>query len=42
MDHLFASDTLYKKLINCEVLDTLNIFEKSISDHLPIVAEFKM
>ena len=42
MDHLFTSNTLYKKLINCEVLDNLNIFEKSISDHLPIIAEFKL
>ena len=42
MDHLFASNSLYEKLISCKVLDDLNIFEDSISDHLPILAEFKL
>ena len=40
IDHLFASDSLYDRLNNCKVLKDLNIFEDSISDHLPILAEF--
>lgn len=42
IDHLFVSNSLYEYLINCKVLDDIKIFENSISDHLPIVADFKM
>ncbi len=41
IDHLFISNKLFKKINNCIVGDKFNIFEKSISDHLPIIAEFK-
>ena len=40
IDHLFTSSNLYDSLTKCYVLDGKDIFEKGISDHLPIIAEF--
>lgn len=42
MDHLFVTDSLSSKLQNCDTGEKLEIFEKSISDHLPIIADFKI
>jgi len=41
MDHLFVTDSLFSTLKQCRTGDDLDIFEKSISDHLPIIADFK-
>jgi endonuclease/exonuclease/phosphatase family metal-dependent hydrolase len=41
MDHLFATNPLYLLLNHCAVGDGSNIFTNSVSDHLPIVADFR-
>ena len=40
MDHLFVTDLLFSTLSQSTAGDNLDIFEKSISDHLPIIADF--
>jgi exonuclease III len=40
MDHLFVTNDLYSKLEKCNVGDQTIIFDKSLSDHLPIIADF--
>ena len=40
MDHLFVTERLITKLINCTVGDQTIVFDK-LSDHLPIIADFK-
>lgn len=42
IDHLFVTNSLSAKLDRCDARSDLNIFEKSISDHLPIVADFDL
>lgn len=42
IDHLFSSPYLFSKLVDCSVDDKYQIFEKSISDHLPIIADFNL
>lgn len=40
LDHLYVSNNMYKQLVkSCTILDK-NIFEHSLSDHLPIMADF--
>jgi len=41
IDHLYVSDNLYQQLGNCVVGDKNIIFRKSLSDHLPIISDFK-
>ena len=41
IDHLFASDDLFKDLVDCNIVDQEAIFENKLSDHIPIVANFK-
>ena len=41
IDHLFVSDVLYSKLASCVTGDQEVVFGESISDHLPIIADFK-
>jgi hypothetical protein len=41
MDHLFTTKTLAEKLKNCNIFDQSVIFGDSISDHLPIIADFE-
>jgi exonuclease III len=41
IDHLFVTNNLYKNLIECNVGDKSIIFKESLSDHLPIIANFK-
>lgn len=41
MDHLFVTNDLYVKLKNCTVGDKNIVFGQSLSDHLPIIAEYK-
>jgi exonuclease III len=41
MDHLFASSDLSSMLDNCTVGDQALVFGRSLSDHLPIIADFR-
>ena len=41
IDHLFVSDALYSRLISCITGDADVVFGESISDHLPIIADFE-
>ena len=40
IDHLFVTNDLYSRLISCTVGDQSVIFGESLSDHLPIIADF--
>ncbi len=40
IDHLFVSDALYSMLVGCRTGNEDTIFGGSISDHLPIIADF--
>jgi hypothetical protein len=42
IDHLYVSNDLYSRLDKCRVGDQAIIFGKSLSDHLPIIADFKI
>lgn len=41
MDHLFVTQNIYENIINCETGYHKHIFDGLLSDHLPIIAEFK-
>ncbi len=41
IDHLYVTNLLCKKLNKCVAGDQANNFGKSVSDHLPIIADFK-
>jgi exonuclease III len=41
MDHLFVSNQLYSRLDKCTVGDRDVIFDRALSDHLPIIADFR-
>jgi len=41
LDHLFVSNGLFSTLEKCHVGDQAIIFGKSLSDHLPIIADFR-
>jgi len=40
IDHLYVTNYLYMQLKKCAVGDQSTIFGKSMSDHLPIIADF--
>jgi exonuclease III len=40
MDHLFVSGSLVARLVSCGTAEHARVFEASLSDHLPIVADF--
>lgn len=40
MDHLFVTNDLYSTIQGCEVGNRSVVFNKSLSDHLPIIADF--
>ncbi len=42
IDHLFVTRLLSSKLKKCTTGEKTTIFEKSISDHLPIIADFEV
>jgi len=42
MDHLFVSRKLADRLVSCETGTLEDIFDKNLSDHLPIIAEFDL
>ncbi len=41
LDHLFVTENLYSKIDKCETGKHEDVFEKSLSDHLPVIADFK-
>lgn len=41
IDHLFVTDSLFSVLKNCTLGDESTVFGKSVSDHLPIIADFE-
>ena len=41
MDHLFVTPNIYKNIHTCMIGNQDIIFKESLSDHLPIIAEFK-
>lgn len=41
LDHLFLSNVLVPQLISCRAETGWGVFERSLSDHLPIVAELR-
>lgn len=41
MDHVFVSNALADQILSCETGDSARVFEGSLSDHLPIIAEFQ-
>ncbi len=41
MDHLFVTHNLYSRLDTCEAGDQSIVFGNSLSDHLPIIADFE-
>jgi exonuclease III len=41
LDHLYVSNKLYTNLKKCTVGEKSVIFDKGLSDHLPIIAEFE-
>ncbi|MCD4666037.1 MAG: endonuclease/exonuclease/phosphatase family protein [Bacteroidales bacterium] len=41
MDHLFVSEHMTLQLLSCMTGDARRVFGNSLSDHLPIIAEFK-
>lgn len=41
LDHLFVSAALVEQLRTCTVGDRSRVFDNSLSDHLPIIAEFE-
>jgi exonuclease III len=40
MDHLFVTDALASRLVSCDTGNPERVFGESLSDHLPIVADF--
>ena len=40
MDHLFITDSLAPRLVSCNIGNPERVFGESLSDHLPIVADF--
>lgn len=41
IDHLFVTNNLYSRIRMCKVGDQAIVFDNSLSDHLPIIADFK-
>ena len=42
MDHIFVSQNMYTTIVRCNVEAHNTIFDKNLSDHLPIISEFKL
>jgi endonuclease/exonuclease/phosphatase family metal-dependent hydrolase len=40
IDHLFVSESLAARLVSCITADHARVFDASLSDHLPILADF--
>lgn len=41
MDHLYVPDVMKSRLLSCVTGDDEHVFNNSLSDHLPIIAEFE-
>ena len=41
MDHLYIPERMKPELLSCMTGDAEQVFDRSLSDHLPIIAEFK-
>jgi endonuclease/exonuclease/phosphatase family metal-dependent hydrolase len=41
MDHLYVSEEIFTTLSHCATGDSKRIFDQSLSDHLPIIADFE-
>jgi len=41
IDHLYVSDNIFLRIEKCTVGEQSIIFGKLLSDHLPIIADFK-
>lgn len=41
LDHLYVSDSIFSKMKKCVTGEEEEVFAKSLSDHLPIIADFK-
>jgi exonuclease III len=41
IDHLFASGDLARRLVTCQTGDANRVYGQQLSDHLPIVADFR-
>ena len=41
MDHIFVTEPLARLLVKCDVGDADRVFGGGLSDHLPIVADFR-
>lgn len=41
IDHLFVTNHLYAEIVDCRVGEGADVFGKSLSDHLPIIADFR-
>jgi exonuclease III len=42
IDHLYVTNQFYENLNNCYVTEQNEIFDNNLSDHLPIIANFKI
>ena len=42
MDHLFVTSDLLEHLSSCETGDRNLVFDRSLSDHLPIIVDFEL
>ena len=42
IDHVYVTDPPFSALVNCFVGDESAVFEESMSDHLPIIADFTL
>jgi exonuclease III len=42
LDHVYVTHMLYSSLMDCRVGDSYSIFERSLSDHLPIISNFQV
>lgn len=40
MDHMFVTEALASKLLNCDIGLHERVFEENLSDHLPLIAQF--
>ncbi len=40
MDHLFVSESMVARLVSCTTEEHTRVFDASLSDHLPIIADF--
>ena len=42
MDHLFVTEALASRLVSCDTGSRERVFDSGLSDHLPLVAHFRV